>query len=196
MKKYIICLFIALSIIFVACDKIDVSKLSDKDLQRISKELIVCNKPYIRFASECCLDKNDNSICDKDEGEKITKETPSGITPPIKETPTSSEQTQEFQDKCTLQSGISCIDHKATATSLSVMVKNSLGYDITVDSVVAQQCTALGSQGTLSNGGLVTYTLNCVNGGSKYNGNVNISYTNIDTQVTHVNQGQVTTRIE
>ena len=61
-------------IIFIsACDKIDVSKLSDKDLQRISKELVVCNKPYIRYASECCLDKNDNAICDKDEKENVTK---------------------------------------------------------------------------------------------------------------------------
>ena len=54
--------------------------------------------------------------------------------------------------KCTLQSGIACLDHKATATSLVIYVKNSLGYDLTVDAVKAQQCTALGSQGALSNG--------------------------------------------
>ena len=99
--------------------------------------------------------------------------------------------------RCTLQSGIACLDHKATATTLTIYVKNSLGYDLTVDAVKAQQCTALGSQGTLSNGGAATYNfLNCINSGSKYNGNVNISYTNIDTGVTHVNQGQITTRIE
>lgn len=28
---------------------------------------LVCNKPYIRNEYECCLDKNDNSICDEDE---------------------------------------------------------------------------------------------------------------------------------
>jgi len=27
-----------------------------------------CNKPYILVGTECCLDQNDNSICDKDEG--------------------------------------------------------------------------------------------------------------------------------
>ena len=27
----------------------------------------VCNKPYIKVGTECCLDNNDNSICDKDE---------------------------------------------------------------------------------------------------------------------------------
>ena len=98
--------------------------------------------------------------------------------------------------KCTLQSGIACLDHKATATALTIYIKNSLGYDVTIDAVKAQQCTALGSQGTLSNGGPATYTLTCVNPGSKYNGNVNITYTNTDTSVQHTNQGQVTTRIE
>ena len=28
---------------------------------------IVCNKPYIRVGTECCLDYNSNAVCDKDE---------------------------------------------------------------------------------------------------------------------------------
>jgi len=28
---------------------------------------VVCNKPYILVGTECCLDRDDNSICDKDE---------------------------------------------------------------------------------------------------------------------------------
>ena len=99
--------------------------------------------------------------------------------------------------KCTLSSGIACIDHKATATSLTIYIKNSLGVDINVDAVKADQCTALGSQGVMTNGGPGTsYTLTCVNSGSKYNGAVNITYTVLDTNVQHVNQGVVTTKIE
>src|SRR3989338_6114780 len=93
--------------------------------------------------------------------------------------------------KCTLQSGIACLDHKATATTLVIYVKNSLGYDLAIDGVKAQQCTCenpagsggctafsgVGEASTLSNGAAGTYTLTCVNGGSKYNGDVNISYT-------------------
>ena len=99
-------------------------------------------------------------------------------------------------NKCTLQSGIACLDDKVTATGLTINVQNSIGYDVTVDTVKAQQCTALGSQGTLSNGGSATYTLTCVNTGTKYNGQVNITYTNINTNVQHTNQGQITTKIE
>ena len=99
-------------------------------------------------------------------------------------------------NKCTLQAGIACLDHKATATSLTLNVRNSLGYDVTVDAVKAQQCTALGSQGTLTNSGTATYTLTCTNSGSKYNGNINITYTNTDTSIQHTNQGSATTKIE
>jgi hypothetical protein len=98
--------------------------------------------------------------------------------------------------KCTLQAGIACTDHKATATTLVVNLQNSLGYDITVDAVQADQCTALGSQGSVQNGAPATYTLTCVNNGAKYNGNINVTYTNAVTLIQHKNQGQITTRVE
>src|SRR3989338_7558186 len=31
---------------------------------------ITCNKPYILVGDNCCLDKDDNGICDSDETEK------------------------------------------------------------------------------------------------------------------------------
>ena len=33
---------------------------------------VVCNKPYIQVGSACCLDANDNSICDSDEPSTTT----------------------------------------------------------------------------------------------------------------------------
>ncbi|MBI2134386.1 hypothetical protein HYU09_00200 [Candidatus Woesearchaeota archaeon] len=42
----------------------------------------VCNKPYILVGNDCCLDKDDNSICDKDEVKEETKvEETKQITP-------------------------------------------------------------------------------------------------------------------
>ncbi|MFH1591974.1 MAG: hypothetical protein ABIB47_01260 [Candidatus Woesearchaeota archaeon] len=43
---------------------IDVSKLSPEDIDKVIK----CEPPYIRHASGCCLDQNENKICDDDEG--------------------------------------------------------------------------------------------------------------------------------
>lgn len=34
---------------------------------KITSQKVVCNKPYILVGTSCCLDQNDNSICDKDE---------------------------------------------------------------------------------------------------------------------------------
>ena len=99
--------------------------------------------------------------------------------------------------KCIFQGGITCLDHKATAASLQVVLQNSLGSDITIDGIKADQCTALGSQGTLANGAkLGPVTLTCTNSGSKYNGVLNITYTTPETGIQHTNKGQVTTRIE
>ena len=116
-------------------------------------------------------------------------------------------------NKCTLQSGIACLDFKATATALTVVVQNSLGFDITVDCVKAEQCTALGtcvlasgSVTTLANGAPATpITLCCGagcapvsagNSGSKYSGRVNITYTIKDTNEQHTNQGDINTKLE
>ena len=86
-KKGFLSLVLFIAILMSACEKIDLSKLSDKDLQRVSKELVVCNSPYMRHGTDCCLDKDDNSICDSDEEKSTKVETPSGLNPPISETP-------------------------------------------------------------------------------------------------------------
>jgi len=71
MKKELLIGFLLLSLLILAgCGEIDVSELSDKDLARISEKAVVCNKPYIRVGMECCLDENDNNICDEDETKK------------------------------------------------------------------------------------------------------------------------------
>lgn len=43
---------------------------------------IVCNKPYILVGTDCCLDKDDNSVCDKDEIEEQAVEP---VEPPKEE---------------------------------------------------------------------------------------------------------------
>ncbi len=76
MKKSIIyASLIILTIIIASCENVDVSKVSDKDLERISEKAVVCNKPYIRVGIECCLDQNDNRVCDKDETKTTQKKT-------------------------------------------------------------------------------------------------------------------------
>lgn len=67
MGKLILLLILVTMVLIVGCEGVDVSKISDNDLNRISAAAVVCNEPYIRYGSNCCLDKNSNNICDKDE---------------------------------------------------------------------------------------------------------------------------------
>jgi len=41
---------------------------------------VICNPPYIRYEEGCCLDANNNSICDVDEGLPAEEEIPEGET--------------------------------------------------------------------------------------------------------------------
>ncbi len=51
------------------------SKPSEKQEAEAEIKEIICNPPYIRHGSECCLDQNNNGICDEDE-KKDFKEAP------------------------------------------------------------------------------------------------------------------------
>ncbi len=56
MKKSLIIIILSIVLLLAAC--------SEKVLQPNQP---VCNKPYLLVGAECCLDKDDNSICDRDE---------------------------------------------------------------------------------------------------------------------------------
>ena len=100
--------------------------------------------------------------------------------------------------KCTLQAGIACIEHKATSAQVQVVIQNSLGYDISSITVKAGSCGTSSSPATLANAEKGTYTITCTPAllGSKYNAQVNVSYTIAETGLSHNSVGQITTRIE
>ena len=101
--------------------------------------------------------------------------------------------------KCTLSSGIGCVDHKVQGTAgplgvglVTVVITNSLGYDINNIVVGAGGCgcysylgaptcaAAATGSATLANGDQKPYTIPCTAAliGSKYNAQLNVSYIN------------------
>ena len=71
MKKIILVGILVLVLFVSACTVQKVVKLE-------------CNKPYIKVGTECCLDQNDNSICDKDEVKEDSK-VEAAVEPPKQE---------------------------------------------------------------------------------------------------------------
>ena len=108
--------------------------------------------------------------------------------------------------KCTLGSGIACVDHRVQGTAgaggvglITVRLTNSLGFDISSVVVKAGGCgTDAVNCATLSNGASCTASITCAAAlaGSKYNQQLNVSYTVTETSIAHNNLGQITTRIE
>src|SRR3989344_692516 len=66
MKKIVlICILFIISSCVTQAPKALVSNITEPTT--IAIPTFVCNKPYIQVGSECCLDENDNKVCDKDE---------------------------------------------------------------------------------------------------------------------------------
>lgn len=106
--------------------------------------------------------------------------------------------------RCTLPAGIACVDHIAQDFGLgsgevTVTLKNSLGYDTTSVTVRASGCTSASStQPTFRNGASQTFLASgcTLTSGQKYSGQLNVTYTNADTSISHTAQGNVITRVE
>jgi len=82
-NKYILLIIVVflLSIILLGCQQESKDNIEetdngdiniDTDVIENEEELIVCELPYIRHSTDCCLDENSNKICDSDE---VTEET-------------------------------------------------------------------------------------------------------------------------
>lgn len=100
--------------------------------------------------------------------------------------------------KCTLPSGIGCIDHKVTANQIQVVLRNGLGYDMSAMEVAAEGCGAnVTSPATLNNGEDDTWTIDCGSPltGSRYNGVLNVTYTLSDTGLTHTALGNIVSKV-
>ena len=105
---------------------------------------------------------------------------------------------QFLPSKCTLPSGIACVDHKASGTSVTVVLRNGIGYDMSGILVNAEGCTGTDATPlTIANGAKAEYTLTtCTFDGNKYKGDLNVSYTLSDTGLDHKAVGSMTTRVE
>ena len=101
--------------------------------------------------------------------------------------------------KCTLPAGIACVDFNVGSASIDVVLRNGLGFDLEDVSIKIKGCTgSAGSGVNLANGaqGIFTVTTCGLTSGSKFSSDINLTYTNIDTTLTHKVVGSLTGRVE
>ena len=103
MKKLLILSLLVMVIVIAGCKDIDTIEDSGKDLEKITGNVVVCNKPYILVGIACCLDINNNAICDRDEAQKEEKDKePEQKTEDAAEEETTKEEKPEIEEEYTL----------------------------------------------------------------------------------------------
>jgi len=106
--------------------------------------------------------------------------------------------------KCTLSPGIACEDHKATSSSVEVVLRNGMGRDMTSVGVRVPECAGsttatpqVGGDDTLSNGEKERYALTCTSAitTTKFSGTLNVTYS-LESGITHSDIGSIITKVE
>jgi len=104
-KGVLIGILIALLFTIGAGCEIDTEKLAKDVASENIDKLVVCETPYIRHSTSCCLDVNNNRICDNDEKASSTQPTvPTTLVQPIE--PTTTTQPKESGPQTTPETPI------------------------------------------------------------------------------------------
>jgi len=106
---------------------------------------------------------------------------------------------QFLPEKCTLPPGLACIDHKITTSSVQLYLQNSMGYDITINSInLTDKSGCINSSSVdLVNGAEILYTIGCSStSGSKFKSDIKISYVNSATNISHSKVGNIVAKVE
>ncbi len=102
-------------------------------------------------------------------------------------------------EKCTLPSGIACLDFRYSGSAIEMSIQNGAGFDMTNVSVEVNGtgCTATDSttQPTLTNGQKATYSVTCSPSSGKFKGDVIFDYTNQATGMPHSKTGEIILKI-
>ena len=102
-------------------------------------------------------------------------------------------------EKCTMPSGIACLDFRYSGTAIEMVIQNSAGFDMSGVSIAVNGtgCNAADTttQTTLTNGQKATYTITCSPSSGKFKGDVTMAYTNMETSMVHSKIGEIILKV-
>ena len=101
-------------------------------------------------------------------------------------------------EKCILEPGLACIAHKVEPTKSTIVITNTKGTTITVNSITVGGCSTTFDKEMLSGTDFTFVVTGCSNGISKdkFKGDITIAYTLKDTGLTKTAYGNLNTKIE
>jgi hypothetical protein len=108
--------------------------------------------------------------------------------------------TKFLPSKCTLPSGIACIDQKVTTTGVTMILQNSMGYTIKVNTINLSSkagCSASPAT-TMQNGNQATFAVTCTTGlvGDKFRSDIRLGFTRLDTNLSQSWNGELLSSVQ
>ena len=99
-------------------------------------------------------------------------------------------------EKCTLPSGIACLDFKVSTSETTLILSNYFGKDININTITVGECSKNFNR-IFENGEQAEFLLECNNEdpGTKFSEDVTINYFNIDSGMDKTMSGTISTKI-
>lgn len=105
-------------------------------------------------------------------------------------------------EKCTMPSGIACLDFSVSGNNIILSLQNAAGFDMTgvlvdITADIDPNCIAQDGDttaGSLANGQKDLFTIPCTGlppTGQKFKGTINMTFTNTATTLNHAKVGEV-----
>ncbi len=123
MKNKIITLTILTLIFLTGCNNTDTNQTTETNTN------IQCNTPYIRYATECCLDQNNNNICDQHET-NITNN--KKITEILEARNLTTEEQQQLFEKTTPPNNENVSNSTDLKEGEEILIEQGEYYNITI----------------------------------------------------------------
>ena len=101
-------------------------------------------------------------------------------------------------EKCVLEPGLACIQHKVEPTQTTLVITNSKGYTIILNSITVGSCSTTFNKEMLSGTDATFVVTGCSNGISKdkFKGDIALAYTDKNTNISKTAYGNINSKIE
>ena len=102
-------------------------------------------------------------------------------------------------DKCMMEPGVDCTGFKVTPTETTLVLRNSMGKDLTISSVTIGTCNSTVGNVSFKNGDMVTLSLTgCSNGalGDRFDSDISLGYTEKLSGLSKIMSGSMTTKVQ
>jgi len=104
---------------------------------------------------------------------------------------------QSLPSICNIGAPLSCDEHQANATGVTIITRNGAGGSVTITNMSVDGCTADTASQVVANGATYTYYLDCgaLTVGQKFTGNIKVTYTLAGKTLDSFASGKIQTEV-